>query len=149
VAGFQVLDRKHVADIFKDLLERRSFVDQAPVQPRHSWSTNKPISSWTMFNLTRHSHHHAQSEVPYQDRKPFPDAPMMINDYLTTLIVALIPPLWYRLMTPRVLAWDRDYATAEERQMAALANAKSGIPLLRRANGGAGAPAARMASNGL
>ena len=95
-----MLDRKPVADIFKELLERRSFVDQAPVQPRHSWNTNKRISSWTMFNLTRHSHRHAQGEVPYQDRKPFPDAPMIINGYLTTLIVALIPPLWHRLMTP-------------------------------------------------
>jgi hypothetical protein len=50
-------------------------------------------------------------------------------------------------MTPRVLAWDRDYATAEERQMAARANARSGIPLLQRANGGAGAPAGNIASN--
>lgn len=144
-----MLGRKPVADIFKGLLERRSFVDQARVQPRHSWNTNKPISSWAMFNLTRHSHHHAQGEVPYQDRKPFPDAPMMINGYLTTLIVALIPPLWHRLMRPRVLGWDRDYATAEERQMAARANARSGIPLLRRASGATGTPAAGMASNGL
>ena len=32
---------------------------ETPVQPRHSWNTNKRISSWSMFNLTRHSHHHA------------------------------------------------------------------------------------------
>ncbi|MEN9451850.1 MAG: hypothetical protein RLZZ369_909 [Pseudomonadota bacterium] len=98
-----------------------------PVQPRHSWNTNKRISSWAMFNLTRHSHHHAQGEVPYQDLKPFPEAPMMISGYLTTIIVALIPPLWHKLMTPKVLAWDRDYATAEERALAAKANANSGI----------------------
>ena len=97
------------------------------VQPRHSWNTNKRISSWSMFNLTRHSHHHAQGEVPYQDLKPFPDAPMMINGYLTTLIVALIPPLWHKLMTPKVLEWDRHYATPQERQMASEANARSGI----------------------
>lgn len=122
---------------------------KTPVQPRHSWNTNKRISSWTMFNLTRHSHHHAQGEVPYQDLKPFPEAPTMISGYLTTLIVALIPPLWHRLMTPKVLAWDRDYATAEERQMAARANARSGIPLLQQASGAAGASAARMAANAL
>ena len=98
-----------------------------PVQPRHSWNTNKRISSWSMFNLPRHSHHHAQGEVPYQDLKPFPDAPMMINGYLTTLIVALIPPLWHKLMTPKVLEWDRHYATPQERQMASEANARSGI----------------------
>ncbi|CAD5106214.1 alkane 1-monooxygenase [Zestomonas carbonaria] len=105
-----------------------------PVQPRHSWNTNKRISSWTMFNLTRHSHHHAQGEVPYQDLKPFPDAPMMIGGYLTTIIVAMIPPLWHKLMTPKVLAWDRDYASAEERQLAAEANARSGIGALMAAS---------------
>ncbi|MDO9322057.1 MAG: alkane 1-monooxygenase [Pseudomonas sp.] len=98
-----------------------------PVQPRHSWNTNKRISSWAMFNLTRHSHHHAQGEVPYQDLKPFPDAPMMIGGYLSTIIVAMLPPLWHKLMTPKVLEWDRRYATQEERQLAAEANARSGI----------------------
>ncbi len=105
-----------------------------PVQPRHSWNTNKRISSWTMFNLTRHSHHHAQGEVPYQDLKPFPDAPMMIGGYLTTIVVAMIPPLWHKLMTPKVLAWDRDYATEEERVLAARANARSGIAAMTAAN---------------
>ena len=105
-----------------------------PVQPRHSWNTNKRISSWTMFNLTRHSHHHAQGEVPYQDLKPFPDAPMMVGGYLTTIIVAMIPPLWHRLMTPKVLDWDQRYATDEERLLAIQANARSGIRALQQAN---------------
>lgn len=105
-----------------------------PVQPRHSWNTNKRISSWAMFNLTRHSHHHAQGEVPYQDLKPFPDAPMMIGGYLTTIIVAMIPPLWHKLMTPKVLDWDQRYATDEERLLAMQANARSGISALQQAN---------------
>ena len=101
-----------------------------PVQPRHSWNTNRRISSWTMFNLTRHSHHHAQGEVPYHELRPYADAPMMINGYLTTIVVAMIPPLWHRLMTPKVIAWDHGYATAEERELAARANDKSGIRAL-------------------
>jgi NAD(P)H-flavin reductase/ferredoxin/fatty-acid desaturase len=102
-----------------------------PVQPRHSWNTNKRVSSWGMFNLTRHSHHHAQGEVPYQDLKPYPHAPMMINGYLTTFVVTLIPPLWHYLMTPKVLAWDRDFANADERRLAAIANARSGRETFR------------------
>ena len=89
-----------------------------PVQPRHSWNTNRRISSWTMFNLTRHSHHHAQGEVPYHELRPMPEAPMMIGGYLTTIAVALIPPLWHALMTPKVIAWDRDFATDAERELA-------------------------------
>lgn len=101
-----------------------------PVQPRHSWNTNRRVSSWSMFNLTRHSHHHAEGEVPYQDLKPYPDAPMMLSGYLTTIAIALIPPLWNYLMVPKVLHWDRHFASDEERELAAIANAKSGIPAL-------------------
>lgn len=105
---------------------------QQPVQPRHSWNTNKRISSWSMFNLTRHSHHHAQGEVPYQDLKPFPDAPMMIGGYLATIVVAAIPPLWHKLMTPKVLEWDEKYASDEEKLLARQANEKSGIKGLQQ-----------------
>ncbi len=103
-----------------------------PVQPRHSWNSNSRVSSWTMFNLTRHSHHHAQGEVPFQDLRPIPHAPMMVGGYLTTIIVALIPPLWHALMTPKVLAWDRDYASPDELKLAARANARSGIAALQK-----------------
>jgi NAD(P)H-flavin reductase/ferredoxin len=104
-----------------------------PVQPRHSWNTNRRVSSWTMFNLTRHSHHHAEGEVPYQDLRPIPEAPMMISGYLTTIIVALIPPLWHHLMTPKLLAWDRDHASASELALADAANRTSGLAALRAA----------------
>jgi alkane 1-monooxygenase len=106
--------------------------DTTPVQPRHSWNTNKRFSSWTMFNLTRHSHHHAHGDVPYQELRPYPEAPTMINGYLTTIVVALIPPLWHKLMTPKVLEWDAKYASEEEKKLAAEANQKSGISSLMK-----------------
>lgn len=109
-------------------------IPELPVQPRHSWNTNARISSWAMFNLTRHSHHHAQGEVPYQDLMPMPDAPMMIGGYLTTILVAMIPPLWHALMTPKIMAWDRDYASPEERLLAQKANLRSGLPALQLYN---------------
>ena len=104
-----------------------------PVQPRHSWNSNRRISSWSMFNLTRHSHHHAQGEVPYPELKPIAEAPMMIGGYLTTVLVAMIPPLWHRLMTPKVLEWDRRYASDDERRLAERANQRSGLAQLRAA----------------
>lgn len=85
-----------------------------PVHPRHSWNSNKRISSWTLFNLTRHSHHHARASVKYQDLKPMADAPMMISGYLTTILLALLPPLWHRLMQPKLDHWDKNYASNAE-----------------------------------
>jgi NAD(P)H-flavin reductase/ferredoxin len=106
-----------------------------PVAPRHSWNTNRRVSSWSSFNLTRHSHHHAQGEAPFHRLRPFPEAPEMLGGYLTTILVALVPPLWHRLMTPRLLAWDLDHATPAERRLAAEANRRSGLPALTRASG--------------
>jgi NAD(P)H-flavin reductase/ferredoxin len=100
-----------------------------PVQPRHSWNTTKRISSWSMFNLTRHSHHHAQGEVPFHALQPFPDAPKMISGYLTTIVVALIPPLWHRLMAPKVRDWDDKFASDDERALAQAARQRSGNAL--------------------
>ena len=98
-----------------------------PVQPHHSWNTNRRVSSWSMFNLTRHSHHHARGEVPYGELRPYPDAPMMIDGYLSTMFLTMIPPVWHRLMTPKVLEWDQVYATPKEKRMAYEANQVSGM----------------------
>lgn len=84
------------------------------VLPRHSWNTNRRISCWTMFNLSRHSHHHAQGAVPFQKLKPMPEAPTMINGYMATMLLTLIPPLWYRLMQPKLADWDSHYASKDE-----------------------------------
>lgn len=91
----------------------------APVEPRHSWNTNRRVSSWTMFQLTRHSHHHAEGEVPFQDLEPYPEAPVMVQGYLTTILLTLVPPLWFTLMAPKLRDWDARFANAAERRLVA------------------------------
>lgn len=102
-------------------------ISDQPVQPRHSWNTNSRMSSWGMFNLSRHSHHHAQGEVPYHDLMPLPEAPLMASGYMGTIILTLVPPLWHRLMIPKLLEWDRNFASKEERILALRANQRSGV----------------------
>lgn len=122
----------------KALLEIVNYMEQygmvrlpdQSVQPRHSWNTNSLISSWAMVNLSRHSHHHAQGEVPYQDLMPLPEAPMMINGYLATMLVTLVSPVWHRMMIPKLKEWDRVFATPEEWVLALRANQRSGLRAL-------------------
>lgn len=121
--------------IAKSFLEIVNFMEHygmvrnvnTPVQPYHSWNTNKRVSSWATFNLTRHSHHHAEGDVPFHKLRSYQDAPMMVNGYLTTIFLTLVPPLWNKIMVPKVLDWDRRYASAEELELAMEANKKSGI----------------------
>ena len=104
-----------------------------PVQPRHSWNTNRALSCWALFNLPRHAHHHARGSVPFHALQPMPEAPAMLGGYMFTLLVAMLPPLWHRWMTPRLLQWDAQHANAAERELARQANARSGLPALARA----------------
>jgi alkane 1-monooxygenase len=43
----------------------------------------------------------------------------MIGGYLATLGIAMIPPLWRRLMVAKLRDWDREQASAEERELVA------------------------------
>jgi alkane 1-monooxygenase len=88
-----------------------------PVEPRHSWNTNRRISSILLFSLTRHSAHHEKGEIPFWKLNPYPDAPEMPFGYLTTIYICLIPPLWYRVIAPRLQHWDTHHASAGERRL--------------------------------
>ena len=89
------------------------------VEPRHSWNNNRKISCWAMFNLPRHSHHHARGAVPFEKLEAMPDAPIMIGGYISTMLLVLIPPLWFRLMAPKLQHWDD--TMANEKELAILA----------------------------
>ncbi len=74
---------------------------------QHSWNASQRFSNWLTFNLQRHSHHHVQVTRRYQELEHAPGAPQLPGGYSAMLIVAMVPPLWRRLMDPRLRAWQR------------------------------------------
>jgi hypothetical protein len=106
----------------------------APVEPRHSWNSNKALSNVVFFNLARHSHHHAQGDAQFWRLRSYRDAPTLPYGYLTCMLLVYVLPGWYRdRMTPLVLDWDRRYANPVERRLADAANRESGVPALQLA----------------
>ncbi len=79
------------------------------VGPQHSWNTNKRMSGIILYTLTRHSAHHEKPKVVYWKLDPYPDAPQMPFGYLTTIIICLLPPLWYNVMRSKIENWDLKY----------------------------------------
>ncbi len=81
------------------------------VQPRHSWNAAHKASNWLLINLQRHSDHH------YKPNRRFPllqnyteaDAPQLPYGYPIMTMLAMIPPLWRRVMNPRVRRWREMY----------------------------------------
>jgi alkane 1-monooxygenase len=76
-----------------------------PVQPRHSWNTNHIVSNLFLFHLQRHSDHHANALRPYQALRDFPDLPRLPSGYPGCFVLAALPPLWFRIMDRKVMAW--------------------------------------------
>jgi len=97
-------------------------VPSEPVQPRHSWNCNHLISSIFTYNLTRHSHHHADAQVPFQDLRVYEDQPKMPGGFMTAYLTTWIPPLWRKQITPKLREWDAKYASQDEQALAAEAN---------------------------
>lgn len=83
------------------------------VDPTHSWNANQIATNVLLYHLQRHSDHHANPTRRYQALRDYPDAPQLPTGYAGMLLIALIPPLWFRVMDPRVLAhYDGDVTRA-------------------------------------
>ena len=108
--------------------------ESKPVQPYHSWNSNKLMSNIVLHNVTRHSNHHAQADIPFWGLRAYTDQPTLPYGYLTSLVFIYFAPWAYRKkMTPYLLDWDHRYANPAERKLATRANAASGIYALTTA----------------
>ncbi|MFD2739667.1 alkane 1-monooxygenase [Sulfitobacter aestuarii] len=81
------------------------------VQPRHSWNAAHRASNWLLINLQRHSDHHFRPDRRFPVLQNYgPDeAPQLPYGYPVMTMAAMVPPLWRRIMNPRVRAWRRRY----------------------------------------
>ncbi len=76
-----------------------------PCQPRHSWNSNHIVSNLLSLHLERHSDHHANPTRSYQALRHFDDAPELPGGYSAMFLLAYVPPLWFKVMDPKVIAW--------------------------------------------
>ncbi|MCT4682884.1 MAG: alkane 1-monooxygenase, partial [Roseicyclus sp.] len=81
------------------------------VLPRHSWNAAHKASNWLLINLQRHSDHHYKPDrsFPLLQNHSEEDAPQLPFGYPIMTMAAMIPPLWKRVMNPRVREWRRHY----------------------------------------
>jgi alkane 1-monooxygenase len=68
------------------------------VLPIHSWNSNHVLGRLLLFELSRHSDHHANARRRYQVLRHFDESPQFPTGYPGMLVLAAIPPLWFRVM---------------------------------------------------
>jgi alkane 1-monooxygenase len=72
------------------------------VKPHHSWNSNHTIGRIVLYELTRHSDHHFKSSKKYQILESLDECPHLPHGYPTSILLSLIPPVWFSIMNPLV-----------------------------------------------
>ena len=81
----------------------------------HSWSCNFLLSSMASFNFPHHTDHHLNPGRPYPLLRHLAESPQMPIGYVGMFLMALIPPLWFKVMNPRVLLYNEKAKSQKQR----------------------------------
>ncbi|WP_290575040.1 alkane 1-monooxygenase [Algiphilus sp.] len=103
VYGFSLLE---VVNYLEHYGLRRQKLDSGRYercQPRHSWNNNHTVTNLLLYQLQRHSDHHANPTRSYQALRHFDEAPQLPTGYAGMITLAYVPWLWYRVMDPKVV----------------------------------------------
>lgn len=72
-----------------------------PFGVQHAWNADHVLSNSLLANLQRHSDHHVNAWKPAAQLEALP-GPQLPTGYAGCLLLAAIPPLWFRLMHGRM-----------------------------------------------
>jgi alkane 1-monooxygenase len=73
----------------------------------HAWNSNFWLTNISLLHLPRHPDHHVHPSRCYQVLRHLDESPQMPTGYAAMFVIALIPPLWFKLMDPLILAYHR------------------------------------------
>ena len=107
IAGYSQLTLANYVEHYGLLREKKADGKYVPCDPIHSWNTNHIFSNLMLFHLQRHSDHHANPMRPYQSLRDFKELPRLPSGYPGSFVLAVIPPLWFAVMNPKVMAWTK------------------------------------------
>lgn len=113
VFGFSLLEIVNYLEHYG--LERRLLPNgkYERVTPLHSWNSNHLVTNGFLYHLQRHSDHHAWPARRYQTLRNFPEAPQLPTGYAGMILLAAVPPLWFKVMDRRVLDFRERQARSE------------------------------------
>jgi alkane 1-monooxygenase len=72
----------------------------------HAWNADHVVTNSLLVNLQRHSDHHMHAWKPYATLEPLP-GPQLPTGYAGCLWLAMVPPLWFKLMHARIAALQK------------------------------------------
>ena len=96
--GFSLLEIVNYIEHYGLQRQRNEKGRYEPVTPAHSWNSDYPLSRMVLFELSRHSDHHAHPRRAFQQLRHFPESFQLPTGYPGMILLALVPPLYIPLM---------------------------------------------------
>ncbi len=113
VLGFSLLEVVNYLEHYGLLRQRSEDGRYERCRASHSWNSNNVASNVLLYHLQRHSDHHAYPVRRYQVLRHIEEAPQLPTGYAGMIVLAMIPPLWQRVMDRRLLDhYDGDVTRA-------------------------------------
>ena len=106
--GFLLLETVNYIEHYGLQRKKLSALRYETTNPTHSWNSDHIIGRLLLFELSRHSDHHFQAAKKYQLLDHHDNSPQMPTGYPGMMLMAAIPPLWFKIMNPRVQYWQRE-----------------------------------------
>lgn len=102
IGGFILLETVNYIEHYGLIRLKKSSGRYERVSEIHSWNSNHVVGRIVLYELTRHSDHHYKSSKKYQILDCHEESPQMPFGYPTSMVLALMPPLWFKVMNRRI-----------------------------------------------
>ena len=102
IFGILMLETVNYIEHYGLLRKQKENGNYERVQPFHSWNSNHIVGRSLLFELSRHSDHHYKASKHYQLLDSIPNSPQMITGYPGMMLLALFPPLWFKIMNKQL-----------------------------------------------
>jgi alkane 1-monooxygenase len=113
IIGFSLLEVVNYLEHYGLLRQKKEDGRYERCRPEHSWNSNNVASNVLLYHLQRHSDHHANPTRRYQSLRHFKEAPQLPTGYAGMIVLAWFPPIWRRVMDPRLIEhYDGDISQA-------------------------------------
>lgn len=101
--GASLLETVNYVEHYGLLRQKDSKGKYQRTQPEHSWNSNHIVTNLFLYQLQRHSDHHAHPQRSFQALRHFEHAPQLPGGYASMLLPAYLPSWWYEMMDKRVI----------------------------------------------
>jgi alkane 1-monooxygenase len=102
VYGFSLLEVINYVEHYGLLRQKKENGSYERTRPEHSWNSNNVVTNLFLYQLQRHSDHHANPTRSFQALRHFENTPQLPSGYASMLLPAYIPSIWFKMMDKRV-----------------------------------------------